>query len=231
MIAEGSLLLSERIPAPANRWLEAFLATAAMDPSIVAVIASGSAVRRVARSQDLDLLLVYTGARPVIEPAPPMDIDIRFQSVDSIEQAIASSQEFVIWALTYGRPLLDRDHFWRSLVSRWPTPPLPDWQRASKRARRAFAYADELLRMGDDEAAAEQLLSGLTHRAWARLLRRGILPASRPEIPEQLRAQGEHALAERLAQALRSRPDPWVEHASCSASETDSLRRRRMIAG
>lgn len=230
MIAEGNFLLSERIPAPALGWLEAFLGRAARDPSIVAVIASGSAVRPVARSQDLDLLIVYTGSRPEIQPPPPMDIDIRFQSDDSVERAIASGQEFVIWALVHGRPLLDRDSFWRSLVSRWPEPPLPDWQRASERARRAFSYADELLRMGDNEASAEQLLSAITNRAWACLLRRGVLPASRPEIPEQLRAQGENALAEELERALRARPDPWEEQATASGREAD-LVGRHLVGG
>lgn len=212
MIAETQPLLSKHIPAAAMRWLTDFLTEAGKDPSIVAVVASGSAVRPVVRSQDLDLLIVYTGNRPTVQPTPPMDVDIRLEAVDTIERTIAGGQEFLIWAIAYGQPLLDRDRLWASLKSTCRDRlPLPSWERAAARAHRALTHSMVLSKMGDSEAAEEQKLSGLTHRAWAHLLRRGVLPASRPEIPDQLKAHGDDKLAEELEQALESRPDPWAE--------------------
>jgi hypothetical protein len=58
---------------------------------------------------------------------------------------------------------------------------------------------------GDSDAAHEQLVTLLTHRAWASLLRNNVHPASRPELPDQLRSVGEQSLANSLEQALRER--------------------------
>jgi hypothetical protein len=54
--------------------------------------------------------------------------------------------------------------------------------------------------LGDTDAAYEQALSYVTHIARAKLLKRRVYPASRPEIPRQLRAVG----CVRIAQWLES---------------------------
>lgn len=56
--------------------------------------------------------------------------------------------------------------------------------------------------LGDADAAREQALSYLTHSARAELLEAGVYPASRPELPEQLRSIGDYLLAGRLERIL-----------------------------
>lgn len=201
-----------RIPEAAERWLEDFLARAPENTSLVTVVVTGSAVRPVARSQDLDLLVVHSGARPALRPPPPIDVDVRFMARDDLADAIAGGNEHLLWTITHGSPLFDRDGFWAEVVETWGRAlPLPAAERSLFRSRRASRYAAEMRAMGDAEAAAEQGLSALTHLAWARLLAQGVLPLSRPEIPEQLRRHGETDLADELARALVARPDALTE--------------------
>jgi hypothetical protein len=61
--------------------------------------------------------------------------------------------------------------------------------------------------MGDEDAAQEQRLVALTQEARAKLIRQGVYPASRPELPDQLRSLKENALAEKLDRALREREE------------------------
>jgi hypothetical protein len=63
----------------------------------------------------------------------------------------------------------------------------------------------ELGEMGDTDAAAEQLVSALTHRAWTRLLSVGVLPASRAELPKQLHLIDQDELAAKLQRAIEAR--------------------------
>ena len=59
--------------------------------------------------------------------------------------------------------------------------------------------------IGDHTAAAELQVSLLTHLARAALSNVGMFPKSRPELPQQLRDISEHALADRLSNALARR--------------------------
>lgn len=210
-----------RIPEAAERWLEDFLARAPENTSLLAVVVTGSAVRPVARSYDLDLLVVYSGGRPALRPPPPIDVDVRFVARDDFADAIAGGNEHLLWAIAHGSPLFDRDRVWAEIVETWGrTLPLPPAERSLFRARRASRYAAELREMGDDEAAAEQSLSALTHLAWARLLAQGVLPLSRPEIPEQLRRHGEVDLADELARALVARLDALTEQVEAAGADS-----------
>src|SRR5207253_3204837 len=83
--------------------------------------------------------------------------------------------------------------------------PLPSPDVTEQRAERAADVYDQLVEIGDHDAALEQRISLLTHRAWTQLLRNHIHPASRPELPQQLRDAGEISLAGDLAAALRKR--------------------------
>ena len=60
----------------------------------------------------------------------------------------------------------------------------------------------ELVALGDEEAAAEQKTTYLTHLARAALSREGVYPASRPELPDQLASVGCAALALQLRNQL-----------------------------
>lgn len=232
MTAIAPVLLAARISEEARSWLSSLLERAPAEASILAVVATGSAVRPVERSQDLDLLIVHSGSRPSLRPPPPIDVDIRFQALDGIEGAVADGNEYLVWAIAYGKPLFDRDGFWEGLVESWDgRHPLPPVERSLSRARRASRYAAELRAMGDREATAEQSLSALTHLAWARLLGQGILPLSRPEIPDQLRRFGEADLADDLEAAIEGRPDPRSEGEDAAPSPVDRHRHHQPVGG
>lgn len=232
MTVSGSVLPAARISHEARIWLSSLLVRAPRDHAILAVVATGSAVRPVERSQDLDLVIVHSGSRPSLRPPQPIDIDVRFQALDGIESAIADGTEYLVWALTYGQPLFDRAGFWAGLIESWDgRRPLPPVERSLFRARRASRYAAELRAMGDREATAEQNLSALTHLAWARLLAQGVLPLSRPEIPDQLRHFGEADLADELEAALAKRPDPRSEREEAARSPVDRHRRHQPVGG
>ena len=62
----------------------------------------------------------------------------------------------------------------------------------------------ELEKLGDMDAAAEHLVSALTHRSWFQLLSAGVLPGSRAELSTQLRNIGQQELAAQLEQAIHS---------------------------
>ena len=120
------------------------------------------------------------------------------------------------WAVRFGRILFQRNRFWDKIVQSWHDRlPLPSSKLARDRAAAAYRHATSLLQLGDADAAHEQALSYLTHLARAELLDRGVYPASRPELAEQLRGVGSFRLAERL--------DRLSHGGSIELSEIDAL--------
>ena len=83
-------------------------------------------------------------------------------------------------------------------------------EETTARAAKAKELYNELLALGDSDAANEQLLTILTHLARARLIEGGIYPASCPELVEQLREIGEQYLARRPTNALYQRRKAWA---------------------
>jgi hypothetical protein len=68
-----------------------------------------------------------------------------------------------------------------------------------------------VLNIGYVCAAHEQALTYLTHIARAELLDKKVYPASRPELPKQLRMVGEHGIADCLEYLLRHEPTTTAE--------------------
>lgn len=201
--------LIHRWPTARSReWLFSFLARARIDQNVIAVVAIGSAVRSKVQSDDLDLF-VLCHDRKLLTDRAPGEIDMRSANVSSMEHSIRTGRELEIWAVCYGKPLLDRDSTWQRIVDYWKDRlPLPDPAVSMERARRAQKQMKELLDIGDEGAASELMLSYLTHCSWAHLVQAGVHPQSRPELPQQLRSVGESDLAATLEQALSSRKAP-----------------------
>jgi HEPN domain-containing protein len=110
------------------------------------------------------------------------------------------------WAIRFGRAIFDRNQFWANLRSRWSRQlPFPSPEVSVARALRFERVARELVSMGDFDAALEQIAGMLTHRARASLFRARVYPASRPELPTQLRKIKQQRLAESLECALKRR--------------------------
>ena len=189
-----------------KEWLARFLAEASHEPDILAVVAIGSGVRPGVKSNDLDLVVVRTG--PPARVDAPIEVDLRHFQAEEIDLKVQEGNDLLGWAAIFGIPLVDKDRFWTRFVDRHRGRiPMPSAQVARDRAQKAQTHVERLLDTGDEEAAAEQLVSMLTHLARAALVETGTYPASRPELPGQLRARGEHEIADALEQAIfRERP-------------------------
>ena len=186
-----------------ERWLAAFLEAAPSNSSIIAIIVMGSAVReRGHRRSDFDLLLIYRGKRPVIKA--PLEVDIRFLAIERIDDEIAKGHEILCWALKFGTALYDPQDYWDHLQQSWSKRiPLPSAIDARDRGQQALTRAAEMLQVGDESAADDLVLAALTQFARERLIKNDVFPASRPELPDQLRQIHEDdPLAEILEDAM-----------------------------
>ena len=189
----------------AKAWVESFVADVCSHPSVLAVVAFGAAVRTDRFTADVDLLVIYEHAKPRIE-GRPIDVDIRWYERNKAESFIREGQELLGWIVHYGELLWERDDYWTKIREEWlDRMPFPSAGVADKRVERAWRLYRELIGMEDEDAAQEQRLVALTQEARARLIRLGVYPASRPELPGQLRAVKEAELAEKLEAALLDR--------------------------
>ncbi len=170
-----------------KRWLAAFLEAAPSRSSIITIVVIGSSVRaRGHRRSDFDLLLIYRGTRPIIEA--PLEVDIRFVALEGIDDQIVKGHEILCWALAFGTALYDPECYWEHVQQSWSKRlPLPSAKEARDRGQQALARATQMLQIGDESAADDLILAALTQFARERLIKDGVFPASRPELPDQLR--------------------------------------------
>lgn len=191
--------------AAAQHWAEFVFARLCDSPDVLAVVLFGSTIRPGVDSFDFDCLYIFRGEPPVLPPAP-MEVDIRSYPVDQIDRLVEGGHDLLGWSLRLGELVCERDGFWTGLRERWlPRLPFPSHEVAEARAARAERLLADLREMGDEDAAVEQLVSAATHRARAALLRANVFPASRPELPAQLRQIGLHTLADDLTAAINTR--------------------------
>jgi len=199
-------------------WTATFLNLARKDENIMAVVAVGSSVRSSVRSSDLDLVMICR------EPArmktkPPIEIDIRTYAASRVDTLIRGGNDLLGWAVKFGRVLFQRERFWDSVLENWlDRLPFPSADVALQRAGDSFRRLSNVLKLGDVDAAYEQALSYVTHIARAELLRRQVYPASRPELPKQLRTAG----CVRIAEWLERLIDRTVEHSEQITELVDS---------
>ncbi|MCY4455198.1 MAG: hypothetical protein OXC56_02680 [Chloroflexi bacterium] len=187
-------------------WTRDAVAAARRDMAVDAIVATGSAIRDVERTDDLDLVLVYRERRPTLS-RPPMDVDVRQYERADVPRLLKSGHDYLAWTVRFGRPLFERDGTWAALRADWiDRVATPSADEARVRAQKMQRLRDDMLAVGDHDAAADLEISMLTHLARAALSEAGVFPLSRPELPGQLRDIGDHALADRLDQALRHRP-------------------------
>ena len=189
----------------ARAWTFDFVEDAKSKRAVLAVVATGSSVRNVEFSDDLDLLLIYQGACPKMQ-RPPISIDLRRYERDDVLQKLADGHDYLSWTVRYGRKLFEHGSWWTTLRTDWRgCLPLPSVDDARERAKKAERLYREMIEVGDADAAADLRLSMLTFLGRAALSEASVFPKSRPEIPTQLRKIGERALADRLHSALQQR--------------------------
>lgn len=193
----------------AKRWVEDYVWRANDDHKILAVVAVGSSVRDGVRSNDIDLVTIVKGGPEKSLEKPPIEVDLRVYSSDDLELKALNGNDYLGWAVKFGKVLYERESFWSRLVERLADKvPLPSPNVARDRARVALKHATDLLHIGDEEAALEQIVSVLTHLGRAELIESGIYPASRPEIPKQLEKAGKLAEGELLRRAIEQLSPP-----------------------
>lgn len=191
---------------PAKEWVQNWLQTWCRNSAIRAVVILGSIVRpQVKYSIDVDLLVIYENEKPQY-PLPPLDVDIRSYRQRDVESLLLQGHELLCWSIRFGRVLYECDEYWTTLCDNWRDRlPFPSAGIADERAERAKRVLQDLRVIGDEEAAQEQYITMLTQTARACLIRSGTYPASRPELPGQLRAIGEQELASQFEKALQTR--------------------------
>ena len=134
-----------------------------------------------------------------------------------VESLVARGHELLCWSIRFGTVLHQKDRYWSDLQQTCARHlPLPSATVAEERAERARRLLEGIGMIGDDDAVQEQSITMLTHLARARLIRADVFPASRPELPKQLRSIGESALASQLTDALQKRHDLMETHESFS---------------
>ncbi len=191
--------------ARARKWVIGFLVRARHDSNVLAAVAIGSAVRMGVASDDLDIIVICVDAGAFQERAP-IEVDLRAFNAADIDAKVSEGHDLLAWSIVFGRAMYDRDGTWRDLVNRWQTRvPLPDPAVARTRAEAVHKRMDEMREMGDAEAAIELELTYRTHCARAVLAEAGVYPASRPELPAQLRSVDAERLADQVAAALTAR--------------------------
>lgn len=185
-----------------------------------AIVAIGSSVRTVEFSADLDLLLFHEGRAPHLE-TPPIDVDLRAIPIADVASRLQNGNDRLGWAVLFGRVIFERGNYWSGLVGRWSGKmPLPSAEEAFRRAEKAKTLVEDLANVGDEDAADEQRISMLTHLARGNLIRSGIYPTSRPELPAQLRKAGYGELAEQLESALPAGHDSRVRFPTTSPAQS-----------
>lgn len=195
----------------AKEWVENFVQTSRQQSDIWALVIFGSITRpRVIYSIDVDLLVIYESEKPNFV-LPPLDVDIRSYRQEDIESLLLEGHELLCWTILFGKVLYEKDTYWTTLCDKWKNSlPLPSAKTADKRAKRAKQLFEDLKVIGDEDAAQEQYITMLTQIARAYLIRSDTYPASRPELPDQLKSVGEHELASQLEKALQTRRE-WME--------------------
>jgi hypothetical protein len=189
----------------AKTWVVNFATRTCSFEQTRALVMIGSIVRPSTAVNDVDLLYVYD-KKPFPYRDHPLDVDIRAFPVSAVLERFQQKHDLIIWALEFGHLLCERHAFWSKLLQRFrQSPVLPSPETALDRAIRAERRLADLEELGDLDAVAEQRVSALTHRAWFQLLSAGVLPASRSELPAQLREIRRHELAAELERTLRAR--------------------------
>lgn len=208
-MSDSKLAAVQRWIGDSEAWVRALLARDLGGEGIVTIVMMGSAIRnRGHRRSDVDLLVVYRGERPKLRP--PVEVDIRYQPLAGLEAVAKTGHEIVTWALKFGVVLYDPENIWSALqLQLGSNLRLPDEKEARERARRSLRVCGEMISAGDEEAASDLILAALTQLVRAELISRGVFPASRPELPVQLKAlDPTNQLAELLSDAMYSDRNP-----------------------
>ena len=152
------------------------------------VVLVGSCARGVTNwRSDIDVLVLCDDGHR-IGLKRPGDIHLQQNSRSRFLKRLEDGDDYPAWALRFGIPIRDPDGWWaEQAASETVAPHWPDWHPKVEHARKRTRMTSELLEVDDTDAASEELLFAASHIARATLLRDGVFPLSRPELPSQLK--------------------------------------------
>lgn len=164
------------------------------------VVLIGSAVRgSMTWRSDIDVMVITSDPLPRF--AAPPQIHLHPETRTRFLTRLSEGDEFVSWAVRFGRPLRDVTGWWREVLNE--NVPWPDWRQKLSHIRKRLRTAEAAIKDGDREAAEEELMMAASHCGRAVLLAKGEFPLSRPELPKQLVRAKRLALAETLATLIK----------------------------
>lgn len=167
------------------------------DDTVIVLIGSAARGEATERS-DVDFLVVWPEER-TFKIRPSLDSHVHQETRGRFLERLSQNEDFPAWALRYGVPIRDPDGWWSEQVKQEErNPHWPDWRAKIVHGAKRLRMAAMALEDDDSEAAAEELLFAASHAARAVLLKSGVFPLSRPELPSQL-----EGLDDALSHALR----------------------------
>lgn len=171
------------------------------------VVLVGSSARGVMNDRsDVDILVLKDDDRR-LRIEYPGDIHLQQDSRSRFLRRLQEGDDYPGWALRYGIPVSDPDGWWATqTAAERENPHWPDWCPKVEHARKRMRITAALLEIGDYEAASEELMLATSHVARANLLKQGVFPLSRPELPAQL-MEFEPSLADLLEKLIKGDVD------------------------
>lgn len=151
------------------------------------VVLVGSSARGVMNDRsDVDILILQNADRRLqIEHSG--DMHLQQDTRSRFLKRLQDGDDYPGWALRFGEPISDPDGWWaKQVIAERESPHWPNWRPKIEHAQKRLRMSKDLIEIGDYVAASEELMLAASHVARATLLREGIFPLSRPELPSQL---------------------------------------------
>ena len=165
--------------------LDALSQAGLTDAATVILVGSGARGVRNLRS-DIDVLVLHDDGHR-IRLKRPGDIHLQQDSRSRFIRRLEDGDDYPGWALRFGMPMRDPDGWWaKHVAAERENPHWPNWRTKVEHAKKRIRMGLDLLGVEDMDAASEELLFATSHVARATLLKDGVFPLSRPELPTQL---------------------------------------------
>ena len=177
--------MNEAVRIGVNSVFDALSSEGNGDTATVVLVGSGARELMSSRS-DLDILVIDEQV-PDIRLQQPGNLHLQQFSRFDFLRRLNNGDDYPGWALRFGIPMRDPDGWWAKQVAlELENPHWPDWEPKVKHAKKRMNMASALLEVGDEEAASEEFMFAASHVARATLIKHGVFPLSRPELPSQL---------------------------------------------
>lgn len=202
-LMEDALAITGLLPSSLVR-LHEVVVERAHSSSAHGLILSGSTARG-ARTEISDLDYHLVGSE--LHTADlSLELDIHALSPKKLRTEILLGDDFVQWSLRFGRIVFD-DGTARSALQLIDQRQLwPNSERKRVHAAKSLALAKRFVATGDADGALDQVRAALSLAARAHLLRVGVFPLSRSELPSQLRMVGHEDAGLVLQETIRETP-------------------------